>query len=566
MPIEKAKQDAESSKEPYWLDDESEDEDYGSDLESNGSCTSADWDGESIPCDELRLLAADLVSEDEEGGATGEARHDIGLTDEQVSMLQKHVAEFRAADAVARSIMIQDLVGRIETSWQQDADFDREDVETLVRRYLHNKRCRERKKFNFHHRKWTYYDILVDRHREELDKMAIKMSKSRAGSAAYLGFYKKALKLIWEEQKPPPRQQQWMFAKHGVSTIQDFSEMMYCQYGVRVAILAGYCDNDGEPSIMFHDCNDDLDGTSFKARYKGWSKDPMVEEFSRWTAESFGARPADSGEDNRKRDATRKVKLPTDEKGYPALPSWEAIDREGLKYKKMVIGSFMSEMYWIAVGGGKGRVPWAKLQEAQDNFIAAKYLPNGITLTQYHHIRLEDANSLLKHWTQRQAAGEVPFRFKKMDKACRHGSARAGPINQAEGDVHGGQAHKETQGDGEGLTEEGPDGQSQGDGAGSPNSSTNGQQPREELPTQEDRGSPTNPSLPLPLPRPRPRILTKRRPQTGSSMVGPVQKHPPNDQATRPSKRQKHRSGDAPPETRRSARETWPTERAKQIK
>ncbi|KAH9030877.1 hypothetical protein EDB85DRAFT_2146391 [Lactarius pseudohatsudake] len=310
MSIEKAKQDAKSIKEPYWLDDESEDEDYGSDLESNGSCTSSDWDAESIPCDELRLLAADLVSEDEEGGATGEARHDIGLTDEQVSMLQKHVAEFRAADAVARSIMIQDLVGRIETSWQQDADFDREDVETLDRRYLHNKHCRERKKFNFHHRKWTYYDILVDRHREELDKMAIKMSKSRAGSAAYLGFYKKALKLvhegldeetrvkyraeakIWEEQKPPPRQQQRMFAKHGVSTIQDFSEMMYRQYGVWVAILAGYRDNDGEPSIMFHDCNDDLDGTSFKARYKGWSKDPMVEEFSRWTAESFGARPA----------------------------------------------------------------------------------------------------------------------------------------------------------------------------------------------------------------------------------------------------------------------------------
>ncbi|KAH9030878.1 hypothetical protein EDB85DRAFT_2146392 [Lactarius pseudohatsudake] len=300
-------------------------------------------------------------------------------------------------------------------------------------------------------------------------------------------------------------------------------------------------------------------------------------------------RPADSGEDNRKRDATRKVKRPTDEKGYPALPSWEAIDREGLKYKKMVIGSFMSEMYrertavsrrlpvtypifqgslWAGARGGSHGLNYKRPKTTSS---PAKYLPNGITLTQYHHIRLEDANSLLKHWTQRQAAGEVPFRFKKMDKAGRHGSARAGPINQAEEDVHGGQAHEETQGDGEGLTEEGPDGQSQGDGAGSPNSSTNGQQPREELPTQEDRGSPTNPSLPLPLPLPlpRPRILTKRRPQTGSSTVGPVQKHPPNDQATadsRPSKRQKRRSGDAPPETRRSARETRPTERAKQIK
>jgi hypothetical protein len=76
MLIKQAKQDAESSEEeePYWPDDESEDEDFGSDLESNGSCASYDWDRESITCDELRLLAADLVSEDEEGGATGEAR------------------------------------------------------------------------------------------------------------------------------------------------------------------------------------------------------------------------------------------------------------------------------------------------------------------------------------------------------------------------------------------------------------------------------------------------------------------------------------------------------------
>ncbi|KAI9428306.1 hypothetical protein H4582DRAFT_2067823 [Lactarius indigo] len=120
---------------------------------------------------------------------------------------------------------------------------------------------------------------------------------------------------------------------------------MYRQYGVRVAILGGYCDDDG-PSIMFYDNNDELGGTSFKARYKGWSKDPLVEEFSRWTAESFGEYPADSGEEDRKRkDKTPKVKLPMDENGYPVLPKWEDIDREGLMYKKVVIGKFMSEMY-----------------------------------------------------------------------------------------------------------------------------------------------------------------------------------------------------------------------------
>lgn len=40
-----------------------------------------------------------------------------------------------------------------------------------------------------------------------------------------------------------------MFEKHGINALRDFSKSMYCQYGVRVAILGGYCDGD-EPSMM----------------------------------------------------------------------------------------------------------------------------------------------------------------------------------------------------------------------------------------------------------------------------------------------------------------------------
>ena len=120
--------------------------------------------------------------------------------------------------------------------------------------------------------------------------------------------------------------------------------------------------------------------------------------------------------------------------GYPVLPSWETINCESAAYKKSLIGKFMSEMYhkWKAFswgeliahpnfrdceGGNKGRIPWVRLKEAQSDFILPKYLPHGITLTQYHHIRLDNANTLLQHWTQRQAAGEVPLQFKNNFKA-----------------------------------------------------------------------------------------------------------------------------------------------------
>ncbi|KAH8982776.1 hypothetical protein EDB86DRAFT_2834214 [Lactarius hatsudake] len=112
------------------------------------------------------------------------------------------------------------------------------------------------------------------------------------------------------------------------------------------------------------------------------------------------------------------------------LLNWETIDCWGLIYKKMVIGQFMSEMYRIAAGGGKRRVPWAKLREAQGNWIAAEYLPEGVTLMQYHHICLDNVNSLLKHWIQRQATSKIPFCFKKVDKADWHHDGGAGGSKQ----------------------------------------------------------------------------------------------------------------------------------------
>jgi hypothetical protein len=115
--------------------------------------------------------------------------------------------------------------------------------------------------------------------------MAADMAGSKAGTGAYLGYYKKALKQIdegldeetrmeyqaqakkWTEQKPPHWQQQWyiqttlsvwqllivtnrMFKKYGVPTLTKISKTLYCQFGVQVAILVGYSDREGDPTVL----------------------------------------------------------------------------------------------------------------------------------------------------------------------------------------------------------------------------------------------------------------------------------------------------------------------------
>jgi hypothetical protein len=158
----------------------------------------------------------------------------------------------------------------------------------LVRRYLYNRGRRAPKKSTFNlGRQWTFHDVVVDAHREEIHNMALSLSDSKAGSTEYLKCYRKALKTFedgisdetkanyraqakkWTEEKPTPRQQlryahshhsssrrqegtkhqQRIMDKHGMSTLRDFARYAYCQFGMRIAVFAAYRDIEGDPAV-----------------------------------------------------------------------------------------------------------------------------------------------------------------------------------------------------------------------------------------------------------------------------------------------------------------------------
>ncbi|KAH9173118.1 hypothetical protein EDB89DRAFT_2069116 [Lactarius sanguifluus] len=292
----------------------------------------------------------------------------------------------------------------------------------LVRRYLHNKgrQAKKRSALNLG-RRWTYRDIVMDVHHQELHTMTLSLSnsKGRDGLSQETKEKYRAQAKKWMEDIPPPWQQQKMMQKYSMSTFQEFTQYVYSQYGMRVAILGAYQDGEGDPSITFFDINEKLRGTSFKQHHENWQHDQgMGEDFSKWAAESFGKGASDSDDDGNKKskDMTPKINLKTDSRGYPILPSWELVKDTELRNKKYLISKYMSEMYQMASEGCKGRILWTRVHEAQQDYILDKYLPASVTLTQYHHIHLGDTNALLQHWTTRQAAGQIPFCFKKGDK------------------------------------------------------------------------------------------------------------------------------------------------------
>ena len=130
------------------------------------------------------------------------------------------------------------------------------------------------------------------------------------------------------------------------------------------------------------------------------------------------------------------MKLKKNKKGYPILPSVEEIDGLTLIDKKKLIGRFMGDVYGvlascrslllihslslfsdISIGTPKGRVPWKKLERVPDDYIEPKYLLEKVViLQQYYHPCLEDVNSMLKYWAERQATNKVPLCFIKAAK------------------------------------------------------------------------------------------------------------------------------------------------------
>ncbi|KAH9170156.1 hypothetical protein EDB89DRAFT_1908025 [Lactarius sanguifluus] len=403
------------------------DTDY-SESESDSSGSSEEWEGDSESG--LDSVSSEDSDNDDMDG------EELKLTVDQADMLQKHVAEFRAADLHHRLAIVKDCLNWIQARWQPKASFKRKEVETLVRRYLYNKGRRAKKR-----------DIVMDVHCQELHTMTLSLSDSKGGSDKYLACYQKALKIVqdglsqetkekyrvqakkWMEDILPPWQQQKMMQKYSMSTFREFAQYVYSQYGMWVAILGAYQDGEGDPSITLN--SEELPSNNAMKTgnmTKGWGR----------TSLSKGAGDSDNDGNKKSTDMTPEINLKTDSRGYPILPSWELVKDTKLQNKKYLIGKYMSEMYQMASEGCKGRIPWTRVHEAQQDYILDKYLPASVTLTQYHHIHLGDANTLLQHWTTRQAAGQIPFRFKKGDKnSWQSKEADIGTGNGDEADLDG---------------------------------------------------------------------------------------------------------------------------------
>ena len=82
-------------------------------------------------------------------------------------------------------------------------------------------------------------------------------------------------------------------------------------------------------------------------------------------------------------------------------------------------------------------------------------MPKDVALKQFHHLCQEDINTILGHWTQRQADGKVPFLFREVAKAALK-NQRTQEGSDADTDVGPGKGDEDWQGDNGSQMQGGP--------------------------------------------------------------------------------------------------------------
>ncbi|KAF8265993.1 hypothetical protein EI94DRAFT_1702096 [Lactarius quietus] len=137
-----------------WSDHSSDKSHYSSDDQNDDSESSSDdsdssTDGLSIASGDVQTVAeghachrakaakaarARTANAESEGATNGDASEEqleVWLTDEQASMVQTRVADFRAGDIATRVDIIRDCVEQLRRSWRHGVDFDRNVVEMV---------------------------------------------------------------------------------------------------------------------------------------------------------------------------------------------------------------------------------------------------------------------------------------------------------------------------------------------------------------------------------------------------------------------------------------------------
>ncbi|TFY54155.1 hypothetical protein EVG20_g9826 [Dentipellis fragilis] len=199
---------------------------------------------------------------------------------------------------------------------------------------------------------------------------------------------------------------------------------MLSMLSMTVVMLSTWVNDRGERVQYLFDYADEFGGRGFKKTLPDWHEMKMYDAFDAYV-KSFNepALPPKT------KGGAPRVIVESDEAGKPTYstydPKWDTETKQDLvrDVMKHAYGtsativpsaSTKGEVTASATGSNKG-VPWTKLNEYPDNFIAKEYLPSSMfRWKDPSHLTVDNVSVLLMHWDARRRDGKSGLEFKEV--------------------------------------------------------------------------------------------------------------------------------------------------------
>ncbi|KAG2071485.1 hypothetical protein BDR04DRAFT_1117671 [Suillus decipiens] len=241
----------------------------------------------------------------------------------------------------------------------------------MYKTWLFNNKKKERKDMIKYGRKWMPRMVIYQQNWEEVLKRIEDKSREKPGAPGMFKHYQVAVKRVmaeldkdklekaketaeeWLNNFPPPKVQAQVTQKKGLAYMEHFSKEMWRQCGIRVFVLSGWKNEQGEVLFGMHYDNEALgDGDSFME-----TKD------------------------------------------------WEAIEPVWQEYTQ--------EQFGLCSENDKVVVPWSTIIHSQDEFVVRTFLPADMDLKEPSKLQNWDMTALLNFWYAQQEVGKcLTFLFK----------------------------------------------------------------------------------------------------------------------------------------------------------
>ncbi|KAH9035919.1 hypothetical protein EDB85DRAFT_1889093 [Lactarius pseudohatsudake] len=320
-------------------------------------------------------------------------------------------------------------MGELYAMRPPNSTFDKKEAKKKIRTWFYNHYSRPHRQLLKFTRRWSARNAFYHENKEEITKLAQRMSGGNPGSQAFLGALQDATTSLWkklsiEEQEQyaeiakewsedrPPRDIQAKMAQAAYRgwIVRDFQTQLFKTCGMRSVVLVAYANKDGNPRAAMDDWNSVLDdGMSFSEFCPNWKDARVWLEWMKYCRKCFVPEGDQSSPTGRPKTIKKKLKIVTDTDREPEIPSITLEDGYSAKVSHAHILLYNLHESGFISGRKNATIPWSKLSCDPTAWIEEECFPLGFPWVDPSKLRLVQIFQLLDHWRQRQKEGLIPL-------------------------------------------------------------------------------------------------------------------------------------------------------------